>query len=322
MFTEQEIKTMYQKHSEGISIRCIAKNKGVHRATVDKYFKKYNLEVITKQDIYQSKSKQIVSLYMSGRSINDISKKLHIPSTGVYRVLKKHNVVFKKQSHYRDKFTIYNVDEDFFKQINTPESAYILGFLYADGNVHSKLNQIKLKLQESDKYILNDIKSKLKYSGPLHFYKKKKDTHQNQYSLVISNPKIHRDLCKWGVVPNKTFHLKFPQFLDNFLLSHFVRGYFDGDGCFYIDYKRNSAEWSMISTTSFCNSFKNILMDEFQIKSVIQHDNRWSSGIDRIRVRRKKDIINLCKWMYNDAGMFLHRKKNKFLEFRSMNDHI
>jgi hypothetical protein len=37
------------------------------------------------------------------------------------------------------------------------------------------------------------------------------------------------DLCYHGCVPNKSLILKFPT-INEGLISHFIRGYFDGDG--------------------------------------------------------------------------------------------
>lgn len=42
------------------------------------------------------------------------------------------------------------------------------------------------------------------------------------------------DLEKWGCIENKTFKLKFPEFLSEELVPHFIRGYFDGDGSVFI----------------------------------------------------------------------------------------
>jgi hypothetical protein len=39
------------------------------------------------------------------------------------------------------------------------------------------------------------------------------------------------DLTRLGAVKNKSLILEFPQFITPKLLSHFIRGYFDGDGC-------------------------------------------------------------------------------------------
>ena len=41
------------------------------------------------------------------------------------------------------------------------------------------------------------------------------------------------DLINLGCIPNKSLTLTFPDFINDELLPHFIRGYFDGDGCIW-----------------------------------------------------------------------------------------
>jgi hypothetical protein len=49
-------------------------------------------------------------------------------------------------------------------------------------------------------------------------------------TFSIYNTKIVSDLYKHGCVNNKTFKIKLPKLRED-LIRHFIRGYFDGDGC-------------------------------------------------------------------------------------------
>ena len=44
----------------------------------------------------------------------------------------------------------YKYNRDFFEVIDTPEKAYWLGFLYADGSVSSKRNDVEISLKGFD----------------------------------------------------------------------------------------------------------------------------------------------------------------------------
>ena len=48
----------------------------------------------------------------------------------------------------------YNLDEEYFDNINSQNKAYILGFLYADGSNNPKKHTVSISLQEEDRYIL------------------------------------------------------------------------------------------------------------------------------------------------------------------------
>jgi intein/homing endonuclease len=49
--------------------------------------------------------------------------------------------------------------------------------------------------------------------------------------IRLYGKKLHDDLVKHGCVEKKSLILQFPKDLSQELISHFVRGYFDGDGC-------------------------------------------------------------------------------------------
>lgn len=264
---------------------------------------------------------KIVALYLNDASITEISQKLNICVAQVWRMLKKKNVsTSKTMFDYREKTRLYTIDETYFNSIDTPDKAYILGLLYADGNANKKFSQITLKLQEKDKEILDKISLRLKTNKPLHFYKKTQASHQNQYVLKITNKIIYQNLISFGIVPNKTFITKFPN-ISQELYSHFVRGYFDGDGCLHVDLKRKCGAVSIIGSSMFCKELQTIFQDLLEIKSVISHDYRCKEGIDVLRIRKYSDIQKFGKWIYNNSNdMFLSRKFNKLLELKRIKE--
>ena len=44
----------------------------------------------------------------------------------------------------------YNCNYDYFKEIDTEDKSYWLGFLYADGSVRKNTNTVELSLKGSD----------------------------------------------------------------------------------------------------------------------------------------------------------------------------
>ena len=49
--------------------------------------------------------------------------------------------------------------------------------------------------------------------------------------LDFNSKKLCLDLTKLGAVRNKSLILTFPKFITDELMSSFILGYFDGDGC-------------------------------------------------------------------------------------------
>lgn len=122
----------------------------------------------------------------------------------------------------------YTLDINYFKEINTSNKAYILGFIYADGCNTRK--GLQIGISEEDIEVLNFIKQEVNISTPLRFIPKAKNTWKNKWELVCSSVELSNQLTLLGSPPAKSLILKFPHFLNNDLLPHFIRGFFDGDG--------------------------------------------------------------------------------------------
>lgn len=122
-------------------------------------------------------------------------------------------------------------NEDFFKKW-TPEMAYVLGFFTADGNmIKNKRGACFIEFYGTDRDIIEKIKILLNSNhkiGVRHM-EKINENWKTAYRLQIGSKIIFGDLLKLGLTPNKSLTLKIPTVPKEFF-SHFVRGYFDGDG--------------------------------------------------------------------------------------------
>lgn len=273
--------------------------------------------------------KQLLKDYFkSSLGAIQIGKKYGLGSQALYLILRAYNLDGKKQSGSPPK---YHVNKDFFKKIDTKEKAYILGLLYADGNVHGK--GITLCLQERDRHILKSISKILDFNGKLHFLPKRKKHHQNQYRLFLYNQDIANDLIKLGCVPAKSLILKFPtpKQVSNKFIRHFIRGYFDGDGCIYVNfknfYKRTryntslKATISMVSTFSFLRKLKKVCKNKlginFSLTRKIKTDKRYPNNkiTSEIVLTRRESVVKFCEWIYKDSDLFLARKHKKYKDF-------
>ena len=124
------------------------------------------------------------------------------------------------------------INENYFETIETEKQAYILGFIYSDGCVeeHPTTSALTFTQLEQDEDILYKIKEELGSDYPL-LKSVQKINGEIKTKFYAYNRKLCEDLTKLGATPRKSLTLKFPFFLDERLLPHFIRGYFDGDGC-------------------------------------------------------------------------------------------
>lgn len=235
-------------------------------------------------------------------------------------VLKRNGVQRRTTQSYTQK---YITNEYFFDIIDTEEKAYILGFLYADGNnyingTHSY--EVSCKLQLGDKVILEKMRDLLSPSSQIKKIFDKKTS--NYYWLFRVNSKIMTDqLTKLGCVPAKSLILKFPEWLtDKKLQQHFIRGYSDGDGSIYNRKptltKQVNWGWKISSTGQFCLVIKDIIENTLDIHCSISLTHSKTNQITTtLSVGGNLQVKKVLNWLYQDATIYLPRKFDRYQEF-------
>lgn len=227
---------------------------------------------------------------------------------------------------------IYDVDETFFEKIDTEEKAYTLGFFYADGcnSISTHERCISLTQLEQDKDILDKIKLAMKYTNPNYVVCVQKTNNKVKYTMSISRRKLSEDIAKLGVVPNKSLILSFPSkdIIPEELLNHFIRGYFDGDGCIWegkphVD-KNNRFIHNVKFTFTGCISFIEPLQDCLVKLGIVNKktklnfskaNNPNTSTCDKVCTMEysgKKQVEKFYHYLYDNATIFGNRKKSKF----------
>lgn len=209
--------------------------------------------------------------------------------------------IYSRKSH---------VNDHIFDTIDTEEKAYWLGFLYADGNVHheNKSWRIELSLQEQD---LNHVQ---KFANFVSCEKEPKYRAKTKaYRMSFCSSRMAEELIKKGCIPKKSLVLTFPSYniVPKKLMSHFIRGYFDGDGCISLHQQVHSIikEVSILGTKEFLEG----LVKETNIDgAVIKKEKRTTSNTYFIHWR-KKEGNEMLDYMYGNASVYLQRKYDKYL---------
>lgn len=124
------------------------------------------------------------------------------------------------------------VNENYFKQWS-PQMAYWLGFLAADGCVSEKKHRLTLVLKSSDNCCLQQLKNDLNFQGKIHEYQYNTGvgTSFPSANLTIYSRTIVADLGQYGIIPNKTYLTE--SYLDKIPVPYqkfFSFGFLDGDG--------------------------------------------------------------------------------------------
>lgn len=218
-----------------------------------------------------------------------------------------------------------------FERIDSEESAYWLGFIYADGYILTNKSDKGTNYELGIELCIDDISHLNKFNSIFGNYykistrKRKMDYVDklndrpitNRYAetclLRIYSKKIVNDLINNGIVQNKTNSNIFPIINDNDMFLHFLRGYIDGDGTYFID-KKNRIRISIQGNNIECFKFiKEKLERDFNIHSCIIKDrNCW-----KFYIGRKKEVLKLMDLMFNNTNIYLDRKYEKMIEIKN-----
>lgn len=273
---------------------------------------------------YEDIKKKYLEENMSSQEIADFYK---VKRHRINYLLEKHGI----QKSFSEARREYKLDEHFFDEIDTPNKAYILGFFYADGYNNSINNSMYLSLKDTDEDILQDIKRYIGTDRPLfHFIGKRNDgsPDRKMVSLIMSSKHMCEMFAKYGCPTAKTFALKFPDFLREDLYSHFIRGYFDGDGCASIvkenDFKKKRARTrlniTMVSSAEFCYGLQNFLKNKCDINFNVNKISGHKEENRIIRSGSNQETKKFMDYIYRDADLYMKRKHNKFVEYFNKNN--
>lgn len=217
-----------------------------------------------------------------------------------------HNKGYKSKGNKQG----YPRDEYYFNNIDTAEKAYWLGFLYADGCVSSSNNEIEISLK--DKEHLEKFQKAIKAVN--HKITKIVDTRwsteTNIYHFSIKDAQLHTDLIKFGCVPNKTLTISAIPNIPRDYVSHFIRGYFDGDGSLHWLQSTNNYR---ISFTSGSKTFLEDIRKELQCQSIsIGHIKETNTY--QLQISGRKQVERILNYLYKDSteATRLDRKFNTY----------
>nr|DAE35680.1 MAG TPA: Intein splicing domain [Bacteriophage sp.] len=220
------------------------------------------------------------------------------------------------------------IRHNFFSKIETELQAYLLGFIYSDGCINIQRHTLSIHINDIDSELFELFKiiSPDAYTQQEEGYESKAlvrgHTVKNKSSirLAISSKILIEDLINLGVCERKTYkNLHIPEMNPN-LIGSFIRGYFDGDGCFTWhasapNLNNRERNWR-IKMSWQIDSKTQTLLTEFQkwfetqgvtLKiNYIKRDNMY-----RLCTSSKKTFSKIYNLIFKEAQYSLSRKINK-----------
>lgn len=318
---ENDIANILNLYKNGESKSSIAKKYNVSTTTIYRKIIEFNMDndINKFSDSFQ---KQIVEEYNEYKNASMVANNHNMDTCYILCILRENGVtpLDKVTSHRK-----YSFNENYFQNIDTPNKAYILGLIYADGCNCKSDRGLHIHLQENDKELLEDINREMENTKPLGIIKRniKNINWKDMYKITIYSEKMQKDLLDKGVMFQKTMKLKYPYWLRDDLHSHFMRGYFDGDGSVFQIYGRNKK----ITCIDFTGTEDMCLGFQTKLKEAGIHSNIFDSwlhnGITKnLHIKRKDDVMLFFNWIYKDKGLYMKRKYDRFIKYLDINNSL
>lgn len=201
--------------------------------------------------------------------------------------------------NHKTRISTNTIRADFFKSINNPTKAYILGLIASDGCVYKTY----LSFTSKDKILIEFMRNNLSPLSKIYF-----DKANRAFKLIIGCKKMINDLEQWNIFPRKSLTYKFPECLNSEMYKPFILGYFDGDGSYPTISDRGYKHkfWHMCGTKNFLRRVKQIIQKEINIIPNGPYSlKRQNHYFIQTSHKKAREINN---WLIKDSNFFLYRK--------------
>lgn len=170
-------------------------------------------------------------------------------------------------------------------------------------------NRFDLMLKQSDINHIYKLSNALKSTYPIteSIVYDKRGFSSKKCELRINSVLFCKSLMENGILPQKTGNEIIPDTVPEYLLKHFIRGYFDGDGC--ITKMKNHTYYRFhlcCASESFLRQIANVLNDQCNLEVGIK--KRKNSNMYYFESNKKDICHTFLYYIYNNATIYLDRK--------------
>ena len=261
------------------------------------------------KDLSIDDKKQIIDTYYSRKDLKmcEIQKMFNVSKRAFLKIFKDANINTKLKNRY-------TLNEHYFDVIDTPNKAYFLGLIAADGFVGELNNFAIYSIDES---ILLDFKRELNYSGELGRGHGNFKNSKEGYYLRFSSKHLVESLNKLGITTKKSLTFDFIPNIESKYKKDFIRGYFDGDGSVTFGHRTYNNKYTYPRLSILIMGVEGLLLEiakVLDLKSFYIQQSK-TPEIKILRVNNKEDLIKIYHVFYDDADVYLERKKDKIEKY-------
>lgn len=206
------------------------------------------------------------------------------------------------------------IRDDYFYDVDTPLKAYFLGFIYADGwvctNEKTRNYELGIELHSRDRYVLEKLNDELgglnkicHHEPEIRYIKGVRANSGHSDVLRIYSKPLVMSLIKNGIEKNKTQKDVYPVVSDN-LFFDWLRGYIDGDGCFY-----NSRNKTIMNITCSTQKPLEYIKDKLRSYGITTVVYKEAPKKYRLICTNKNSMSILVNRLYYRDGLFYLKRK-------------
>lgn len=216
----------------------------------------------------------------------------------------------------------YSVNENFFKTWSQ-EMAYVLGYIFADGSLEdaSYIRGKYVRISSVELGSIEKIKTWMCSKHKIAERKSLSEKRKSLYLLRIGSRRVYEDLLKLGLHPNKSLTMKFPDVPKKFI-PHFIRGYFDGDGCVRIWMTKGKTQEMILrklctvftcGSKEFLEELANCISKNIGTKQLNVYNSRRSFMLSY----STSDSVKIFCYIYKnvESGIYLKRKAEIYKQY-------
>jgi hypothetical protein len=225
----------------------------------------------------------------------------------------------KRLNSYKNGKTLKRVLD--FSIIDTEEKAYALGFIIADGCIRERQGNrspgLSLKLAIADEDHVRLLRDIISPDSNITYTKNPNGLRYAEF--YIADEKLSKSLIEKGVLPRKTYDPREPVSVPSHLLHHWIRGFFDGDGCVYIpkrDRHRVTIVLAGYGPSATPNPTLMFIAHKFNevYSRATKTIQRSKKGVDSLAYTNSAARI-FINWIYENATLYMKRKYELSKEF-------
>jgi hypothetical protein len=309
-FTAEEEIIIKQMTEDGFLPGIISKTINKNTGTIYTFITENKIKIKPEKfDGSQEMMDCICDLYNRGALIKTLIQKYNL-STGTIRgwVTRKGFIRSGREGHKKIFF-----DESIMDIIDTPAKAYWLGFCYADAYNSCSGCSFSITLKGDDESHIRKLATFFHLDQEQVIIETNPDKYKTA-GIHIHSKYFCEIMTKHGCMNAKSFIIKYPEWLNESLNSHFIRGMVDGDGS--ICHTNREWKFNLVSTKECLDSIGDIIFKNIGIRPIANNISETGNNTWAFSIRGNEQVKKIFDWLYEDSTVEtrLDRKYERYLQ--------